>query len=112
MGMRLDESNELDDRTENKEVMDARTGLRLEKVFDRFDVNHDGRVDFKELKTGLKQSFEKIVIKDLYNSYVKKGKSNLGLREFIEMFAPARTEITDESLRHVKHRLSTRVESF
>lgn len=112
MGTKLDESKELDEMTENKDVMDAKTALRLEKVFDRFDINGDGRVDFKELKNGLKQSFEKIAIKDLYSSYVKKGKSNLGLREFIEMFAPVRTEITDESLRHVRHRLSTRVESF
>ena len=85
--------------------MDARTALRLEKIFDKFDTNHDGEVDYKELKSGLKEDFDKVVIKDLFKSHVKKGQSSLGLKDFIELFAPANMEITAESLRHLQSRI-------
>lgn len=117
MNREVDLSEELKEETEADKIksiqnMDAKTALKLEKVFDKYDINHDGRVDFKELKTGLKKSFDKVVIKDLFKNYVKKGKSSLGLREFIEMFAPVGTRITNESLRHVQHRLSVRGEDL
>lgn len=108
LSQELAEEAEKAEKTKNIQNMDARTALKLEKVFDKYDINHDGRVDFKELKTGLKKSFDKVVIKDLFESYVRKGKSTLGLREFIEMFAPVGTQINKESLRHVQHRLSVR----
>ncbi|MFM2314568.1 MAG: hypothetical protein RLZZ04_3844 [Cyanobacteriota bacterium] len=85
--------------------MDAFTALKLEKIFDRFDTNKDGEVDYKELKTGLKEDFDKVVIRDLFKNHVRKGKSSLGIKEFIELFAPANVEVTAESLRHLQSRL-------
>ena len=75
-----------------KKTLDPRALATYKKMFEKYDKNHDGVIDLKELKQALKESLTDETIENLYYAYHEK-MNGLSLKKFIRLYAPADVEI-------------------
>lgn len=90
-----DRVQDLDKSVKVKNVMDHKEFLVFKNIFDRYDLNKDGKVDLKELKNLLKDSLGEESIEEMYVRYTH-DLQGLTLNEFIRMHAPEDLEIPDQ----------------
>jgi Ca2+-binding EF-hand superfamily protein len=77
-----------------RNIIDPRQVLMFKNIFERYDLNKDGKVDLKELKNLLKNSLNEESIEEMYEKY-RRGSKGLNLEEFIKMHAPDDVEVPE-----------------
>lgn len=84
----------IDDETmgKRKKIVDPKLVSTYKMMFEKYDANKDGRVDLKELKNALKNTFTETAIESLFEKFNKEKKEGLGLKEFVKMYAPENFE--------------------
>ncbi|OMJ88707.1 hypothetical protein SteCoe_9332 [Stentor coeruleus] len=75
-----------------KKMIDPKLVSTYKMMFEKYDVNKDGRVDLKELKNALKGTFTETAIESLFEKFNKEKKEGLGIKEFVKMYAPENLE--------------------
>lgn len=62
----------------------------LRKMFDNFDKNKDGFLNFRELKEGLKKHFTKQAVTEIFSDYDLDGNKLIDFSEFLDVFSPTK----------------------
>lgn len=62
----------------------------LKKMFDNFDKNKDGFLNFRELKEGLKKHFTKQAVIEVFSDYDIDGNKLIDFSEFLDIFSPTK----------------------
>jgi hypothetical protein len=65
-----------------------------QSMFNKYDLNKDGKIDLKELKLALNQSMTEKGIEKLFESY-KNQRSGISLVDFIKMYAPEGVDVQE-----------------
>lgn len=78
-----------------KKIVDPKLFHTYKMMFDKYDTNKDGRIDLKELKIGLKNTFTETTIENLFEKYKKEKKHGICLKEFVKMYAPESFELPE-----------------
>ncbi|OMJ82223.1 hypothetical protein SteCoe_17122 [Stentor coeruleus] len=75
-----------------KKIVDPKLVSTYKMMFEKYDANKDGRVNLKELKNALKNTFTEKAIENLFEKFNKEKSEGLDLKEFVKMYAPENLE--------------------
>lgn len=77
-----------------KNVIDAKMFAMYRKMFEKYDKNHDGIIDLKELKLALKETLTEETIENLYSMY-RQQMNGLSLKKFIRLYVNDDVEVPE-----------------
>lgn len=67
--------------------------LVLQRLFVKYDENHDGYISYDELKNALSDHFSLAALEDMFIEYDINKNGLLDMKEFLQLFAPLNTKI-------------------
>ncbi|OMJ95729.1 hypothetical protein SteCoe_796 [Stentor coeruleus] len=65
----------------------------LQRLFVKYDTNHDGYISYDELKNALSNHFSLAALEDMFIEYDINKNGLLDMREFLQLFAPLNTKL-------------------